>query len=284
MSNPQLEDGYTRIANEILGALAHVHLSGREWNVLIFVIRKTYGFGKKQDRIALSQIMQATGMQRSHVSRTLKLLILKNIITPSGHDTENHLYLIGLNKDYRTWKCEGSQRAKLGTCQIGNVPNLVTKGAQSGNRGVPNLVTTKERDTKEKQKKEKVPAAPVRPAGRTAIPFDDFFNEYERCSGRKIMTRNQARKGHLKARLDEFTREQIFEAWARMGVDKGLRGDNKTGVDYFSFEYAVRAQNIENYLNKNSLARKAEAKKQEPKARPKERVIRPDGTEIEIEL
>ena len=47
MANPQLEDGYTKIANEILEALAGINLSPYEGRALFFLIRKTYGWKKK---------------------------------------------------------------------------------------------------------------------------------------------------------------------------------------------------------------------------------------------
>ena len=56
MANPQLEDGYTEIANEILEALMRLHLSPNQWQVILCIIRKTYGFKKKVDYIANSQI------------------------------------------------------------------------------------------------------------------------------------------------------------------------------------------------------------------------------------
>ena len=70
----QLEDGYTRIANEILEKLSNTYLSPYEWQVLMFIFRKTYGFGKKADWIANSQLVEATGIHKSHISRTLKKL------------------------------------------------------------------------------------------------------------------------------------------------------------------------------------------------------------------
>ena len=44
MASPQLEDGFTRVANELLEALAKLKLCAYETKVLIFIIRKTYGW------------------------------------------------------------------------------------------------------------------------------------------------------------------------------------------------------------------------------------------------
>jgi phage replication O-like protein O len=96
MANPQLEDGHTRIANELLDNIARVHLSSYQWQVLIFIIRKTYGYQKKLDHITNSQIVQGTGIYKTHVSRTISELVNRRILTKNGG-------LIGLQKDYELW-------------------------------------------------------------------------------------------------------------------------------------------------------------------------------------
>jgi len=97
MANPQLEDGYTEIANEILDSLAHCQLSPNEWQVLICIIRKTYGYHKKVDYIANFQIVMATGLCKAVVSRVLGKLAEKRLIT------RNKKY-IGFQKDWEIWK------------------------------------------------------------------------------------------------------------------------------------------------------------------------------------
>ncbi|MBI5447822.1 MAG: replication protein [Gammaproteobacteria bacterium] len=66
MVTPQCEDGYTKIANELLEALARIRIPGETHQVLDTVLRKTYGYGKKEDAISLSQFVLATGLSKSH--------------------------------------------------------------------------------------------------------------------------------------------------------------------------------------------------------------------------
>ena len=75
MANPQCENGHVDIANEIVEALARYRLSGEEWQVLLVVLRKTYGFHKKEDEIPLSQFEKMTGMYRANVVRAIKKLV-----------------------------------------------------------------------------------------------------------------------------------------------------------------------------------------------------------------
>jgi phage replication O-like protein O len=96
MANPQLEGGYTRIANEILAHLMRIQLSANQWQVLLCIIRKTYGFGRKVDRIANFQICEATGLGKEVVSRSLHKLQAARIIVRNGTQ-------IGFQKDWEQW-------------------------------------------------------------------------------------------------------------------------------------------------------------------------------------
>ena len=97
MAKPQLENGHTQIANEILEKLARTSLSPNQWQVLLVIIRKTYGFHKKVDWIANSQICEATGLCKAVVSRCLSSLFDIELITRKGKH-------IGLQKDWTRWK------------------------------------------------------------------------------------------------------------------------------------------------------------------------------------
>lgn len=96
MSSPQLENGYTRIANEILDHLVCYPFSGRELQIILFVIRKTYGYNKKTDWISLTQFENATGTERSFLCRLLKKLVARKTLVK-----EKNCY--GLNKNWQEW-------------------------------------------------------------------------------------------------------------------------------------------------------------------------------------
>ena len=107
MANPQLEDGYTSIANEILERLALIKISATDWRVLVTIIRRTYGFHKKVDWIANFQITQSTGLCKAVVSRSLARLKEDNLILRNGKT-------IGFQKDWDQWKlAEQSTNEKL---------------------------------------------------------------------------------------------------------------------------------------------------------------------------
>lgn len=102
MANPQKENGHTALANEIWDALAKYRLSGEEWKCLIVIIRKTYGWQKKADRISLSQFAELTDMKRQSVARALKSLSAKMLIGVSENADRKALEY-RFNKDFEKW-------------------------------------------------------------------------------------------------------------------------------------------------------------------------------------
>lgn len=96
MANPQKENGYTAIANELLEAFMTLNLSSHCWRILFCVIRQSYGWNKKTARLTLSQISQFTGIDIRLIPRNLKKLQEKNIILKKGNEYQ-------LQKDYHKW-------------------------------------------------------------------------------------------------------------------------------------------------------------------------------------
>ena len=95
-----LDNGYTRIANEILEALARLDLSGREFRVALVIMRKTYGYQKKADRISRDQISELTGINNQNISRILGDLADKKIIVRDGG---GYVKSVGINTTLSDW-------------------------------------------------------------------------------------------------------------------------------------------------------------------------------------
>jgi len=101
MANPQIENGFTPIANEIMEQLARVNLSPYESSLLWFLLRRTYGWKKKSDWISLSQFSRGVVLDRRLVHRTLKRMEKKGIIAVDRGDTNHPRY--GFVKDSSAW-------------------------------------------------------------------------------------------------------------------------------------------------------------------------------------
>lgn len=92
----QLEDGFTRIANELVEQFATLNLSKYEWRILWVVLRKTYGWNKKYDAISVSQIEEMTGLDRRNASRAKRGLIEKSVILERAGK-------LTINKQHQEW-------------------------------------------------------------------------------------------------------------------------------------------------------------------------------------
>lgn len=101
MASPQVENGHTRIANELLEALARIRIPGEARQVLDVILRKTYGFQKKEDSISLSQFSLFTGILKPNICASLKQLREMNLIIQKDNATAN---MYSINKDYTSWR------------------------------------------------------------------------------------------------------------------------------------------------------------------------------------
>ncbi|GAK01484.1 replication protein [Geomicrobium sp. JCM 19055] len=53
-ANPQAENGYTRVANEIMEVVQEYKFSANELKIILCIWRYTYGFQRKEHSISLS--------------------------------------------------------------------------------------------------------------------------------------------------------------------------------------------------------------------------------------
>ncbi len=100
MASPQKENGYTAIANDLYDAIIRWHLSSYEISIVWCVIRKTYGWQKKEDWISLSQFVEATSISKPHICRALNLLLKQKILIKRK---KGIISLYGIQKDYDKW-------------------------------------------------------------------------------------------------------------------------------------------------------------------------------------
>lgn len=79
-----VDDGYTKLANELLEAICGLSISSRKLRVLMAIIRKTYGYHKKFDRISSTKIGQLVGCSATNVRTDIAELKRQNLLVQSG--------------------------------------------------------------------------------------------------------------------------------------------------------------------------------------------------------
>jgi len=165
MARPQLDNGYTKIANELLDALCGIRISGEATQVLFVILRKTYGYNKTKDQISLSQICGLSGLSKSCVCRAIRKLIDMRLIVVKKDNKKITTYSI--NKFYRQWiPC-----AKKITCAIKTI-DVVNKD----NKPLSIKTHTKDNVTKDNITKDNG-------------AFVDFWNAYPIKKGKVAATK-----------------------------------------------------------------------------------------------
>ncbi|MGI4414579.1 replication protein [Klebsiella pneumoniae] len=157
-----LDDGFTRIANELLEAVMHAGLSQHQLLVFMAVMRKTYGFNKKSDWVSNEQISVLTGILPHKCSAAKSALVKRGILTQTGR-------VIGINKAVSEWSSlpvKGTEKKPY--LKKVTLPESGKKRLpESGNAYYPNQVNTKDKHTKDN--KDNINNPPKSPR---AVSFD----------------------------------------------------------------------------------------------------------------
>jgi phage replication O-like protein O len=109
---------YTQVPDEVFDELL-THLSGAELKVLLYIIRRTFGFKKESDNISLNQLLhgitttegivldRGTGLTKKTLLETIKSLVEKKLIIAQRRRSEEkgnepttyHIHMIGEKKE-----------------------------------------------------------------------------------------------------------------------------------------------------------------------------------------
>lgn len=237
------DDGYTRIANELLEAVMSADLTARQLKVVLAIIRKTYGFGKKTDRITNTQIAAMTGIHHTHVCTAKNEMIAMNIIINQGNQ-------IGVNKVVSEWKFTISQVSET----LAKSANK--RLANTANDHLPTQLNTKETIQK---KKETSPLPPTEVSERDdkktsrkkPTPYEAVLQCYnEKAEGKLPLAEslNAKRKRDIKRLLGELKEPTVeaaslyFEAFFST-ARQFYFGDNDRGWRA-SFDYLLRSDTL----------------------------------------
>jgi phage replication O-like protein O len=141
MAKPELENGFTRIANEILEAIGKTKLNGHEFRILIILFRQTYGYGKKNDKISAAQWEEFTGINRRKIWEAIDGLKKKNIIIIDNNHNTN---IYSFQKNYEEWISDKHVPKTSLVTKTAPAEKGTKTCAEIGNEHVPKSVITKE--------------------------------------------------------------------------------------------------------------------------------------------
>ncbi|ELE8639352.1 replication protein [Escherichia coli] len=249
-----LDDGYTRIANELLEAVMLAGLSQHQLLVFMAVMRKTYGFNKKADWVSNDQLSALTGILPHKCSAAKSVLVKRGIFIQSGRN-------IGINNVVSEWETlpESGKKNNVYPKEV-NLPESGKKSLpESGNAYYPNQVNTKDKHTKDN--KDNINNPPKSPRAvsfdASAVKLPDWLSAeiwsswvaYRRDLKKPIksqQTVTQAIKLLDRCRLngytpDEIINQSIANGWQGLFEPKGSKpqprqqtrvAENFAGKDY----------------------------------------------------
>lgn len=246
VANPQLENGYIRIASELAEAFAKHQFTGHESRVLWAILRRTYGFNKKSDKISFAQLASTTALPRRRVIEAVQSLVRKNALGIKSNG-ERHPSTYWINKDYETWVLDSAEN-----CTIKPSAENRTK-TSAENRTSPSA----ENRTHNIQRKDiNIPATPSggrRDIDQGLLKFSEQFLTYQQqqhptlikaSSITPVKVRNGADTVEKLLRLDGYQLEQVKTAlrWAvndefwclQIRSLASLRNKGKNGETKFS--------------------------------------------------
>lgn len=148
MADVQPENGYTRIADEILEQMAKVKLSPTQYRILFVVWRFTYGFNRKEHDLSLGFLSQATGCDKRQLQRELKGLEDRKIVFQKVMNGKGRKLMFNKNHD------EWTGKSTIGETTIGEIDNGETADGENDNGTIGEIVkgTIGETDNQDIQK------------------------------------------------------------------------------------------------------------------------------------
>ncbi|ENG4186679.1 replication protein [Providencia rettgeri] len=166
-----IEDGYARLSNILLEEYSGADLTKRQFKVLLAILRLTYGWNKKIDRISNSQIAAIAKLPEKRCSETKLQLVKMNVLIQKGNQ-------FGPNKNISEWcipQNEGDypKAGDFGSLNLGDVApskqgdtkDIIPKTIKNNK----NTMSEEVRSTDEKSKSEPTKQDPF------IEPFEKIF-------------------------------------------------------------------------------------------------------------
>ncbi|WP_272683227.1 replication protein [Providencia sp. PROV156] len=196
-----LDNGYTRIANELLEAVMLANLTQHQLLVFFAIARKTYGYNKKSDWVGNEQLSKLTGMLPHKCSAAKSELVSRGILLAE----KRH---VSINKNIHEWKEKQVYPKKVSLPESGKktLP-------ESGKSDYPNQVNTKDNTTKEKKDNKNTMSEEVRSTDEKSNseptkqdPFIEPFEKIFWIAGMRKVGKDKC-KTAFKSKFKEWRKE-----------------------------------------------------------------------------
>lgn len=232
-ASPQLENGYTSFANELIDKIIQFPFTSRQLKIMLAIMRKTYGYHKTHTYLRNEYICKMTDLEKSAVSKTLKQL--KNmdcIIDYHKKDPSFSEGELGIQKDYFRW----NKTVVKTTTELSKQQQKVVK-----------TTTIKERKKTNKYSED----------------FSEFWSVYP-----KKKDKHEAYKKYIQARK-EYSAEFILETTKRFALDVDLENTEQQFIKHAkTFLHQRQFEDYEDLTEEQIRSKHTLTKKDKPDNRP----------------
>lgn len=227
-------DRFTKIANDLLDQLIRIRIPGEAMQVFLFIMRKTYGFNKKTDKISLSQFVGATGLNKPAVCRAILKLRSMGLIFIKKDNTiiekdNSGLTEYGVNKVCEIWQ-PLSKKITLSKKIIGVI--------EKDNLPLSKKIPTKDTLTKDTITKE-TPAKKL--PDNSESDFEEIWKLYPNKKGRFTALkyyRARLKEGATKEEFTKAVKNYVIEVKGRelKHIKHGSTFFNQDWRDYLTLQ------------------------------------------------
>ena len=240
---PQIEDGYTRLANELLEALCRLKCSNAEMRLALAIIRLTYGvYGRKSAKIETRELIEKTNLPGWHIGKARQKLIDRNIISISlGANQKVKTYQF--NKYYKNWKELAQGPKPTPGAKIGPGGTVVGPGAN------PTLYKESIKENIKESTGAENPApdpAPPPEKKNPPPPYENIISYFNKLTGSNFDHRAKETRAAIRARFKSGFTEQDFYDVILCKTDQWI-GDPKM-IAYLRPGTLFRPTKFEGYL------------------------------------
>lgn len=243
-----LENGYTRVANEILENIPKLKLNGTQCGIIAIVWRYTYGFQRKEHDLSLSFISEATGYDKRQVQRELKRLEEKNVIIQNIKSGSYRK--ISFNKDFDSWIFGKSTigESTIGETTIGETTKTTIGESTNKNIGESTNQERKKENFKESSGNSLEAEKPKPKSNdKNSDAYKEIIDYLNLKAGTRFKPSTKETQKYINARLSESYTVEDFKTVIDVKVDDWLN-DSKMSK-YLTPKTLFRPANFENYLN-----------------------------------
>jgi phage replication O-like protein O len=262
-ASPQVENGFTKIANELLEAIYNTNLSAYETRIVMFIIRLTYGFEKKMDAISLSQfedgiikkdgtiIAKGTNLKHRHICEVISRLIEKNIIIKSK---DGYITQYGIQKDYTKWatgtptsttRTSTTRTSTARTSTWGSTPTSTESSTRTSTESSTRTSTHQINDINERNYTKEKKSTPIKES------LEDFINNLKSDKTYEWLDIDQQWKECQQwwSDNDKVMKKpkSCLRTWLKHSLSKPQNGFNSKNNKYPSNQSGINKHGIDQY-------------------------------------